>query len=190
MNNLKKKIKIKYPKSGTLNILKILAKWREDKCKQKNIPKNRLIRDETLVNISLFKPSKIDIFKKIRGMPKNFSQNDLNEIIKIIKIAEKIDPINWPQVSKHNKKTNIDKCSLDLLKLLLAYCSKESRLAEKLIADVADLKSILNGEREGMKVFEGWRYNIFGKFVNLLLEGKLGFTIENHKVKKINFENN
>ena len=45
-------------------------------------------------------------------------------------------------------------------------------------------------KREGIKVFEGWRYNIFGKFVNLLLEGKLGFTIENHKVKKINFENN
>ena len=182
-----KKIKIKHSKPETLNILKCLAKWREDKCKQRNIPRNRLIRDETLVNISLFKPTKIDLFKKIRVMPKNFSKNDLNEIIEIIEAAEKTDPITWPKVSNFNKKSNIDKCSLDLLKLLLVYCSEESGLAEKLIADVADLKSIIDGKRDGLKVFEGWRYEVFGKVVDLLLEGKLGFTIENFKVKKINF---
>ena len=182
-----KKIKIKYSKPETLNILKSLAKWREDKCKQRNIPRNRLIRDETLVNISVFKPTKIDLFKKIRVMPKNFSKNDLNEIIKIIEAAKKTDPDTWPKFSKFNKKSNIDKCSLDLLKLLLVYCSEESGLAEKLIADVADLKSIIDGKREGLKVFEGWRYEVFGKVVDLLLEGKLGFTIENFKVKKINF---
>ncbi len=182
-----KKIKIKYSKPETLNILKSLAKWRENKCKQRNIPRNRLIRDETLVNISQFKPKKIDLFKKIRGMPKNFSQNDLNEIIKIINIAEKIDSKTWPQISKFNKMSNVNKCSLDLLKLLLVYCSKESGLAEKLIADTVDLKSILDGNRDGLKVFEGWRYDIFGKFVDLLLKGKLGFTIENYEVKKINF---
>jgi len=123
-------------------------------------------------------------------MPKNFSKNDLNEIIKIIKATEKTDPNTWPKVSKLNKKTNVDKCSLDLLKLLLVYCSKESGLAEKLIADVADLKSILDGKRDGLRIFEGWRYEVFGKVVDLLLEGKLGFTIENLKVKKINLNYN
>ena len=182
-----KKIKIKYSKPETLNILKTLAKWRENECKRRNIPRNRLIRDETLVNISLFKPKKIDSLKKIRGLPKNFSQNDLNEIIKMINIAEKIDSEMWSQVFKFNKKSNVNKCSLDLLKLLLVYCSKESGLAEKLIADTVDLKSILDGKRDGLKVFEGWRYDIFGKFVDLLLEGKLGFTIENYEIKKINF---
>ena len=60
-------------------------------------------------------------------------------------------------------------------------------MQKKLIADTADLKSILDGKREGLKVFEGWRYDVFGKVVDLLLEGKLGFTIENYKVKKISF---
>ena len=114
-----KRIKIKYSKSETLNILKILAKWRENKCKERNIPRNRLIRDEDLVNISLFKPNKIDLFNKIRGMPKKVSVSDLNEIVKIIKDAEKIDPNTWPKVTKFNKKSNVNKCSLDFLKLLL-----------------------------------------------------------------------
>ena len=105
----------------------------------------------------------------------------------MINIAEKIDSEMWSQVFKFNKKSNVNKCSLDLLKLLLVYCSKESGLAEKLIADTVDLKSILDGKRDGLKVFEGWRYDIFGKFVDLLLEGKLGFTIENYEIKKINF---
>ena len=182
-----KRIKIKYSKPETLNILKTLAKWREEECIRRNIPRNRLIRDETLVNISLFKPNKIDFFKKIRGIPKNLSHSDLNEIVKMIKVAERMDVNTWPKISKINKKCNPDKSSLDLLKLLLVYCSEESGLAEKLIADVTDLKSILNGKRDGLKVFEGWRYEIFGNFVDLLLEGKLGFTIKNNKVKKLNF---
>ena len=105
----------------------------------------------------------------------------------MIKVAERMDVNTWPKISKINKKCNADKSSLDLLKLLLLYCSEESGLAEKLIADVTDLKSILNGKRDGLKVFEGWRYEIFGNFVDLLLEGKLGFTIKNNKVKKLNF---
>ena len=115
-------------------------------------------------------PSKIDLRSAVSAI--NFSANPLS---------------SEQYTSKSFKKSNVNKCSLDLLKLLLVYCSEESGLAEKLIADAADLKSILDGKRDGIKVFEGWRYDVFGKDVDLLLEGKLGFTIENYKVKKINF---
>ena len=59
-------------------------------------------------------------------------------------------------------------------------------MAEKLIANTDDLRSILNGEKQDLKVFTGWRNEIFGNFVILLLEGKLAFTLENNTVKKIN----
>ena len=59
-----KKIKIKNPKREILNILKYLAEWREIECKKRNIPKNRLIRDEVLVILSQLKPSDIFSIKK------------------------------------------------------------------------------------------------------------------------------
>ena len=181
------KIKIKNAKREVLNILKYLAEWREIECKKRNLPRNRLIRDEILVNISQLKPSDIFSIKKIRGIPKILCDKDLNEILKIIEISPKIEQLKWPKIPKYSKKINVNKTSLDLLKLLLSYCSQKSGLAEKLIADADELRLILDGQKDGLAVFRGWRHEIFGKFVNLLLEGKIAFTIKDNKIKKIEF---
>ena len=185
-NEVWKKIKIKNAKREVLNILKYLAEWREIECKKRNLPRNRLIRDEILVTMSQLKPNDIFSIKKIRGLPQILCNNDLNKILKIIKISYKIKPDKWPKIP-NKKKLNVNKASLDLLKLLLTYCSQKSGLAEKLIADSDELRLILNGEKNGLAVFKGWRYEIFGKFVNLLLEGKIAFTIKDNKIKKIEF---
>ena len=180
------KIKIKNPKREILNILKHLAEWREIECKKRNLPKNRLIRDEILVTLSQLKPTDILSIKKVRGIPKILSDNDLNNILKIIKISEEIKPDKWPRIPKH-KKLNVNKGSLELLKLLLSYCSQKSGLAEKLITDADELRLILNGQKENLEVFRGWRYEIFGKFINPLLNGQIAFTIKDNKIKKIEF---
>ena len=180
-----KKIKIRNPKSKILNILRYLAEWREIECKKRNIPKNRLIRDEVLVTLSQLKPNDIFSIKKLRGMPKVFNDKDLNTILKIIKFSCKIESEKWPKIPKQSKKLNVNKASLDLLKLLLSYCSQKSGLAEKLIADADELRLILDGQQADLEVFKGWRYDIFGKFVNPLLNGQIAFTIKNNKIKKI-----
>ena len=104
-----------------------------------------------------------------------------------IKISKNIDINEWPQIPKFTKKSNINKGSLDLLKLLLSYCSQESGLAEKLIADADELRSILDGKIKDLKVFRGWRNEVFGKFVSLLMEGKIAFTMKDKKIKKLEF---
>ena len=48
----------------------------------------------------------------------------------------------------------MNKASLDLLKLLLSYCSQKSGLAEKLIADADELRLILDGQKDGLAVLE------------------------------------
>ncbi len=181
------KIKIKNLKREVLNILKHLAEWREIECKKRNLPRNKIIRDEILVTISQLKPSDIFSIKKIRGIPKYLSDNDLNKILIIVKNSQKIEPEKWPKITKYKKKLNVNKEGLDLLKLLLSYCSQKSGLAEKLITDANELRLILDGQMEGLEVFRGWRNEIFGKFVTKLLKGEIAFTIKDNKIKKIEF---
>jgi len=182
-----KKIKIKNPKREILNILKYLAEWREIECKKRNIPRNRLIRDEILVTLSQLKPTNIFSIKKIRGIPKSLNDKDLNKILKIIKFCCEIEPEKWPKIPKQRKKINVNKASLDLLKLLLTYCSQKSGLAEKLIADADELRLILDGQMKDLEVFKGWRNEIFGKYVDQLLKGKIAFTIKDNKIVKLEF---
>ena len=179
-----KKIKLKNSNPQMLNLLKYLASWRENECKKRNIPRNRLIRDDVLINISFSKPKTISELKKIRAIPKNLSNDDFSQILEVIDKAEKVKREEWPLISTSTS-PQISKSSLELLKILLKYCSEENGLAEKVIANTDDLKSILEGQKKNMKVFTGWRNKIFGEMALSLLNGKLAFKIEKGKIKKI-----
>jgi len=179
-----KKIKLKNSNPQMLNLLKYLAYWRENECKKRNIPRNRLIRDDVLINISFSKPKTISELKKIRAIPKNLSNDDFSQILEVIDKAEKVRREEWPLISTSTS-PQISKSSLELLKILLKYCSEENGLAEKVIANTDDLKSILEGQKKNMKVFTGWRNKIFGEMALSLLNGKLAFKIEKGKIKKI-----
>ena len=179
-----KKIKLKNSNPQMLNLLKYLAYWRENECKKRNIPRNRLIRDDVLINISFSKPKTMSELKKIRAIPKNLSNDDFSQILEVIDKAEKVRREEWPLISTSTS-PQISKSSLELLKILLKYCSEENGLAEKVIANTDDLKSILEGQKKNMKVFTGWRNKIFGEMALSLLNGKLAFKIEKGKIKKI-----
>ena len=179
-----KKIKLKNSNPQMLNLLKYVASWRENECKKRNIPRNRLIRDDVLINISFSKPKTISELKKIRAIPKNLSNDDFSQILEVIDKAEKVRREEWPLISTSTS-PQISKSSLELLKILLKYCSEENGLAEKVIANTDDLKSILEGQKKNMKVFTGWRNKIFGEMALSLLNGKLAFKIEKGKIKKI-----
>ena len=179
-----KKIKLKNSNPQMLNLLKYLAYWRENECKKRNIPRNRLIRDDVLINISFSKPKTISELKKIRAIPKNLTNDDFYQILEVIDKAQKVRREEWPSISTSTS-PQISKSSLELLKILLKYCSEENGLAEKVIANTDDLKSILEGQKKNMKVFTGWRNKIFGEMALSLLNGKLAFKIEKGKIKKI-----
>jgi ribonuclease D len=78
------RIKLKNSKPQILNTLKHLAMWRENECRERDIPRNKLIRDDALINISYASSKTIDELKKIRRLPKNLSHKDLDQIIYII----------------------------------------------------------------------------------------------------------
>ena len=180
-----KRIKLKNSKPKTLNLLKHLAAWRENECKKQNIPRNKLIRDDVLVNVSYQSPQTIIELKKIRAFPKQLSHKNCNDIIETIQNANRIIQEDWPNVIKTYKKSNISSNSLELLKLLLKVSSEESGLAEKLIANNDDLRDLIEAKNNDLRVFKGWRNDIFGKEAISLLNGTLGFRLENGQVKKI-----
>ena len=179
-----KKIKLKNSNPQMLNLLKHLASWRENECKKRNLPRNRFIRDDILINISFSKPKTINELKTIRAIPRNLSNDDFYQILYVIENALKTKREEWPLVL-NSTAPKISKSSLELLKLLLKYCSEESGLAEKVIANTEDLKCILEGQKKNIKVFSGWRNEIFGEMALSLLNGKLAFKIEKGKIKKI-----
>ena len=180
-----KKIKIKNAKPQTLNYLKYLAAWRENECKKSNVPRNRLIRDEALINIAFSSPQTVEELRETRIFPKNISNKQCEGLIITITKANKVDKLQWPSITKSYKKSNTPKNNIELVKLLLKVCSEESGLAERIIADADDIRNIFEDDGYDLQLFHDWRNDIFGKKVKLLLEGKIAFTISNGKIKQL-----
>ena len=91
-----------------------------------------------------------------------------------LKQSTKNNSDQWPQINNTYKK-NVDKCSLELLKLLLSYCSEKSGLAQKLIADTEDLRNVLLDPNKNHGMFSGWRNKIFGNYVKFIIRWEISF---------------
>ena len=56
-------------------------------------------------------------------------------------------------------------------------------MAARLIARSDELEALAAGVRNNLNILSGWRYEEFGKDALDLVEGRLGFAIENGKLK-------
>jgi hypothetical protein len=71
----------------------------------------------------------------------------------------------------------------DLLKLLLKIRAKENGVAPKLVARSDEMEALAAGVREGLPILEGWRRQQFGEDALALVEGRLGFSVRNGKLR-------
>jgi ribonuclease D len=71
----------------------------------------------------------------------------------------------------------------DLLKLLLKIRSREIDIAARLLARSDDLEALAAGQRKGLQILEGWRFEQFGRDALELVEGKLAFAVVKNRLK-------
>jgi ribonuclease D len=70
----------------------------------------------------------------------------------------------------------------DLLKLLLKIRAKESDVAPRLICALGRAGCVAAGQRDGLSMLEGWRYDVFGKDAIALCEGRLAFSVKSGRM--------
>ncbi len=181
-----KKIKIKSTKREYLNRVKFLAEWRENISIKSNIPKNRIMRDDTLLDLASINPKSNEDFKRIRSFNIERDAKKINQISEILHKAQGVPEKLWPE-NKYIKKNKVKSFAiLELLKVLIKHVSEDQKVAQKLIAKQDELELMAEGKLDHLKVLEGWRYKIFGKLALELIEGKVSLKIKNKKIFILN----
>ncbi|MFL2814120.1 MAG: ribonuclease D [Candidatus Puniceispirillales bacterium] len=176
------KIKIKSTKREYLNRVKFLAEWRENVSIKSNVPKNRIMRDDTLLDLASINPKSNEDFKRIRYFNIERDVEKINQISEILNKAQGVPERLWPE-NKNIKKNKVKSLAiLELLKVLIKHVCEEQKVAQKLIAKQDELELIAEGKFDRLKVLDGWRYKIFGKLALELIEGKVSLKIKNKKI--------
>ncbi len=180
-----KRLKAPGRNPAVLGRLKALAGWRETEARNKNLPRGRIVKDETLGELSSHPPKSQDDLGKIRGLSAGWKSNDIGaRMMAALAIAEPLGPDDLPDREPRRPGLTKDGALVsDLLKLLLKIRSKETGVAAKLIARTDELELLAAGRREGLNILGGWRFEQFGRDALDLVEGRLAFAIENGKLK-------
>jgi ribonuclease D len=180
-----KRLKLPSRNPQVLGRLKALAAWRETEARQKNIPRGRIIKDDTLNELAAHPPKNQEDLGRVRGLSPGWRNNDIgSRLIGAISAATPLDPNELPDREPRRPGLTKDGALVsDLLKLLLKIRAKESGVAPRLIARADDIEALAAGVRSGLNILSGWRFEEFGKDALDLVEGRLGFAIENGKLK-------
>ncbi|MFV0645418.1 MAG: ribonuclease D [Sphingomonadaceae bacterium] len=163
-----------------LGRLKALAEWREKEAQHKDIPRGRIMRDETLADIASHPPRKQADLTRVRGLSAAWKDNDIGKrMMKTVNNAQPLDKSEMPDKNRRGAPLGKQGALVaDLLKLLLKIRAREIDVAPRLLTRSDELESLAAGLRN-VSVLEGWRYDVFGRDALELVEGKLAFAVRN-----------
>ncbi|RVU03989.1 ribonuclease D [Novosphingobium umbonatum] len=168
-----------------LGRLKALAAWREMEAQDKNIPRGRIARDETLADIASHPPKTQADLAKVRGLSAGWKDNDIGKrLMQTLEDAKPLTEAEMPAKAPRGAPLGKEGALVaDLLKLLLKIRAREIDVAARLLARSDDLELLAAGVRKDLPILEGWRYKVFGKDALDLVEGKLAFAVVKGRMK-------
>ena len=168
-----------------LGRLKALAAWREHEAQDKDIPRGRIARDETLADIASHPPRQQADLAKVRGLSPGWKENEIGKrLMAALAAATPLGDDELPPRTPRGAPLGKEGALVaDLLKLLLKIRAREIDVAARLLARSDDLELLAAGVRKNISLLEGWRYEVFGRDALELVEGKLAFAVLGGKLK-------
>ncbi|MBO89601.1 MAG: ribonuclease D [Rickettsiales bacterium] len=174
-----------------LSVLREVAAWRETEAQRRNTPRNRLLRDDSLLDIAAHTPETKEALSRTRGMPRGFAEGKMAiGLLDAVAAGVATKPEDRPQAPKRDRPPNGIGPLTDLLKTLLKLRCEEEKVAPKLIASADDLERIAASNEADVPALSGWRREVFGEQALALKQGKLGLTANGRHIKIMKIDDN
>jgi len=179
------RVRISSRKPEVLGRLKALAAWREREAQGKDLPRGRIVKDETIGDLAGTPPKKQIDLARVRGLSPAWGSNDIGgRLMAALENAEPMSPEELP--ARDDRKPGMGKegaLVADLLKLLLKIRARDVNVAPKLLARTEELEALAAGQRDGLAILTGWRFDQFGQDALDLVEGRLAFAVKGGKLR-------
>ncbi|WP_299393090.1 ribonuclease D [Pelagibius sp.] len=169
-----------------LAVLRALATWREEEAQQRDVPRGRVLRDEQLFDIAAHRPTSEEELARSRGVSKDMARGRLGRaILEAVGRALALPDSELPTPAPKGPAPNGAGPLIDLLKVLLKLRCDEHDVAQKLIANSADLDQIAANDKADVMALKGWRYEIFGRDALALKRGAVALSARGNKVRLV-----
>ncbi|MBX9907779.1 MAG: ribonuclease D [Beijerinckiaceae bacterium] len=175
--NAWQRLKGRIRKPRELALLIELAAWREREAQTRDVPRQRVLKDDALMDIVQRGPRSVEALAELRSVPNGFERSRAGaEVLAAIERGMTLDPKTLPRLERERGRGG-NGAVLDLLKVLLKAVSDAERVAPKIIASSDDLEAIAFDDEADVPALQGWRREVFGEKALALKNGSLSLRI-------------
>ena len=181
-----RRLKVRAGKPRFLAVLKEVAAWREEEAQRRDMPRNRLIRDEALLEIAAHAPTNVQDLARTRGLSRGVAEGRFGQgLIVAVERALAKPEADWPKPEPKPILPHGLAPLIDLLRVLLKSKCEAAGVAQKLVASAADLEAIAADDQAEVPALTGWRRKLFGEDALALKHGALALSAKGNRISII-----
>lgn len=181
-----RRVKTRSSSGRFLAILRELARFREIQAQERNIPRNRVLKDDALCELASTHPTTEEEIGRSRLLFREGRKPEMTEgLLAAIRQGLEVAPDSFPRLHVRDDAPHNGHGALnELLRVLLKAKSEILGIAPRLVASAADLDALADGARD-IPLLHGWRKEAFGDDALRLCNGEIALTAEGDKLRVI-----
>jgi ribonuclease D len=169
-----------------LGVLRALAAWRELEAQRVNIPRQRVLRDETLLELAATAPADVDTLARTRGLSRGFAEGTMGEaLLAVVEAARQLPPNALPDAPIDRPGPRPSPALVALLKVLLAAKCEQHHVAARLVASSDDLERLAVEDAPQVAALHGWRLGVFGEDALALRAGRIALGVDDRQIRLV-----
>lgn len=167
-----------------LGLLRAVAAWREREAQRVNIPRQRLLKDEALLEIAATAPKTADELARARGVTRGFADGRSGAaLLAAIEDARAEPEADLPQAPRGKDGPRPSPALVSLLKVLLAAKCEDHNVAPRLLASSDDIDRLATEDTPDIAALSGWRREVFGADALALKAGRIALGVNGRRIK-------
>ncbi|MEC8765626.1 MAG: ribonuclease D [Pseudomonadota bacterium] len=180
-----KRIKVRNMKPVQLRRMMHLAEWREAEAQRRDLPRNRILRDETILDLAGTNPSTTAEFGKIRNFPGGANGKLATPVLALLREVEAMPDSTLPEALSEGRTPKPPAAVMELLRVLLKHITDSEGIAPRLVASADELEALALDDEAPVRAQSGWRREVFGEAALRLKHGKIALAADGKRVRVI-----
>ncbi len=167
-----------------LGMLRALAAWREREAQRANIPRQRMLKDETLLELAATAPDTPEALARARGVSEGFARGRMGaSLLAALAEARALPEDALPEAQPGREGARPSPALVALLKVLLAAKCEAHHVAPRLVASSEDIDRLASEDAPAVAALHGWRREVFGADALALKAGRIALGVDGRRVK-------
>jgi ribonuclease D len=168
-----------------LGLLRDIAAWREREAQRADIPRQRLLKDEILLELAATAPQTPEQLGRARGISRGFADGRMGiSLLEAIAASQAMPDEAMPDALAR-RESKASPALVALLKVLLNAKSEQHHIAPRLLASSEDIERLASETAPDLPALQGWRAELFGNDALALKAGLVTLGVDGKNIKLV-----